>query len=132
MIAVVDGLTGLPEAMTAALPEALVATRIARLIRHVRNFSSGKDRNALAADLHPVSEAPTAGEWPGHRMISKRNGPGNSPRSPQPSAREDVTPFKAFGAAIRTITHTTEANKPRNRRCRKDGLPDWFLILLSA
>jgi putative transposase len=54
LIAVVDGLKGFPEAITAAFPEATVQTCIVHLIRHSMNFCSWKDRRVVAADLRPI------------------------------------------------------------------------------
>jgi transposase-like protein len=62
LIAVVDGLKGFPEAITAAFPETTVQTCIVHLIRHSMTFCSWKDRKAVAADLRPICEAPTAEE----------------------------------------------------------------------
>ena len=62
LIAVVDGLKGFPEAITAAFPETTVQTCIVHLIRHSMNFCSWKDRKAVAADLRPIYQAPTAEE----------------------------------------------------------------------
>ena len=62
LIAVVDGLKGFPEAITAAFPDALVQTCIVHLIRHSMNFCSWKGRKAVAADLRPIYQAPTAEE----------------------------------------------------------------------
>ena len=62
LIAVVDGLKGFPEAITAAFPETMVQTCIVHLIRHSMNFCSWKDRKVVAADLRPIYEAPTAEE----------------------------------------------------------------------
>jgi len=62
LIAVVDGLKGFPAASTAAFPETMVQTRIVHLIRHSMTLCSWKDRKAVAADLRPIYEAPTAEE----------------------------------------------------------------------
>lgn len=62
LIAVVDGLQGFPEAITAAFPETMIQTCIVHLIRHSMNFCSWKDRKAVAVDLCPIYEAPTAEE----------------------------------------------------------------------
>jgi transposase-like protein len=62
LIAVVDGLKGFPDAITAAFPETTVQTCIVHLIRHSMNFCSWKDRKTVAADLRPIYEAPTAEE----------------------------------------------------------------------
>ena len=60
LIAVVDGLKGFPEAITAAFPEAMVQTCIVHLVRHSLNFCSWKDRKAVAADLRRIYGAATA------------------------------------------------------------------------
>lgn len=60
LIAVVDGLKGFPEAITAAFPETMVQTCIVHLVRHSLNFCSWKDRKAVAADLRRIYSAPTA------------------------------------------------------------------------
>ena len=60
LIAVVDGLKGFPEAITAAFPDAMVQTCIVHLVRHSLNFCSWKDRKAVAADLRRIYSAPTA------------------------------------------------------------------------
>ncbi len=62
LIAVVDGLKGFPEAITVAFPQTTVQTCIVHLIGHSMNFCSWKDRRAVAADLRPIYEAPTAEE----------------------------------------------------------------------
>ena len=44
LIAVVDGLKGFPDAITAAFPDAAVQTHIVHLVRHSLNFCTRKDR----------------------------------------------------------------------------------------
>ena len=60
LIAVVDGLKGFPEAITAAFPQATVQTCIVHLVRHSLNFCAWKDRKSVATDLRRIYEAPTA------------------------------------------------------------------------
>ncbi len=73
LIAVVDGLKGFPEAITAAFPETMIQTCVRQwartdgafagslhLVRHRLNFCSWKDRKAVAADLRRIYSAPTA------------------------------------------------------------------------
>jgi transposase-like protein len=60
LIAVVDGLKGFPEAITAAFPETTVQTCIVHLTRHSLNFCGWKDRKAVAADLRLIYSAATA------------------------------------------------------------------------
>jgi len=60
LIAIVDGLKGFPEAITAVFPQAQVQTCIVHLIRHSLAFVSYKDRRAVAADLKTIYKAQDA------------------------------------------------------------------------
>ena len=60
LIAVVDGLKGFPDAITAAFPDTAVQTCIVHLVRHSLNFCAWKDRKEVAADLRRIYSAPTA------------------------------------------------------------------------
>src|SRR5215218_6804875 len=50
LVAVVDGLKGFPEAITAVFPGTIVQTCIVHLIRHSMDFASWKDRKAIAGE----------------------------------------------------------------------------------
>src|SRR4051794_24586466 len=65
LIAVVDGLKGFPDAITAVFPQAQVQTCIVHLIRNSLEFVSYKDRKAVAAALKEVYRAPDAEAGPG-------------------------------------------------------------------
>lgn len=54
LIAVVDGLKGLAEAIEVAYPQTTVQTCIVHLIRNSLDYASWKDRKAVAAALRPV------------------------------------------------------------------------------
>lgn len=60
VIAVANGLTGFPDAITAAFPDTAVQTCIVHLVRHSLNFCAWKDRKKVAADLRRIYNAPTA------------------------------------------------------------------------
>ena len=60
LIAVVDGLKGFPEAITAVFPDATVQTCIVHLLRQSLAFVSYKDRKAVAAALKTVYRATDA------------------------------------------------------------------------
>ena len=129
LIAVVDGLKGFPEAITAAFPETTVQTCIVHLIRHSMNFCRWKDRKAVAADLRPIYEAPTAEEAARQLNAFEEKWAGTYP-SIAPAWRRawaEVTPFHAFSAAIRTIIHTTNAVVSLNRTRRENSPSDCFL-----
>lgn len=60
LIAIVDGLKGFPEAITAVFPEARVQSCIVHLIRHSLAFVSYKDRKAVAAAMKEIYRAKDA------------------------------------------------------------------------
>jgi len=122
LIAVVDGLKGFPDAITATFPEALVQTCIVHLIRHSTSYASWKERKALAAALKPIYRATTlqaavaaldefeAGPWglkyPAIAQSWRRNW-------------EQVIPFFAFPTDVRRIIYTTNAIESLNANVRK-------------
>lgn len=57
-----DGLKGLPEAVEAYFPQAVVQTCVVHLIRRSLSFVNFKDRKAVAADLRPIYQAATEAE----------------------------------------------------------------------
>ena len=60
LIAVVDGLKGLAEAIEVAFPQTTVQTCIVHLIRNSLDYASWKERKALAAALRPIYTAVNA------------------------------------------------------------------------
>src|SRR3954451_20708228 len=60
LIAVTDGLNGMEQALAAAFPKTTLQTCIVHLIRNSLDYTSWKDRKALAAALRPIYAAPTA------------------------------------------------------------------------
>jgi putative transposase len=57
LMAVVDGLEGFPDAVTAVFPETTVQTCIVHLLRHSLDLVSYRDRKAVAAALKGVYRA---------------------------------------------------------------------------
>jgi transposase-like protein len=60
LIAVIDGLKGLPEAINAIYPETQIQTCIVHLTRHSLSFCNWKDRKIVAQELKEVYKSPTA------------------------------------------------------------------------
>jgi putative transposase len=122
LIAVVDGLKGFPDAITAVFPQAQVQTCIVHLIRNSLDFVSYKDRRAVAAALKEVYKAKDAdagaaaldafatGEWglryPAIAMSWRRHWPA-------------VIPFFAFPLDVRRIIYTTNAIEALNAKLRR-------------
>ena len=60
LIAVTDGLKGIPEALGTVFPSTTLQTCIVHLIRNSLDFASWKDRKLLAAALRPIYAAASA------------------------------------------------------------------------
>lgn len=122
LIAVVDGLKGFPEAITAVFPETLVQTCIVHLLRHSLDFVSWKDRKAVAAALKDIYRAKDAAT--GEKALQDfEDGPwgrkcpaiGQGWRRAWP----EVTPFYAFPDEVRRILYTTNAIEALNSKLRR-------------
>ena len=121
LIAVVDGLKGFPEAITAAFPAATIQTCIVHLVRHSLNFCARKDRKVVAADLRLIYGAPTADQAAAELDAFEEKWAGKY-ASIAPAWRrawQEVIPFFAFDPAIRKIIYTTNAIESLNRVIRK-------------
>jgi putative transposase len=122
LLAVVDGLKGFPEAITAVFPEATVQTCIVHLLRGSLDFVSYKDRKIIAAalkDIYRAIDAPAAeaaltafeaGSWgqkyPAIGMAWRR-------------VWTEVIPFFAFPKDVRRLIYTTNAIEALNSKLRR-------------
>jgi putative transposase len=116
-----DGLKGLPDAIEATWPKALVQTCVIHLIRASTRFCTWKDRKAVAAALRPIYTAATVEaaeaamddfeiEWG-----DKYPGIVRTWRA----AWEQFTPFLRFSPEIRKIVYTTNMVESINFQLRK-------------
>jgi putative transposase len=122
LIAVTDGLTGMPAALEAVFPRTTLQTCIVHLIRNSLDYASWKDRKALAAAIRPIYAAASAeaaeaaleafaeGEW-GRKFPTVV--------AAWRRAWAQVIPFFAFPPAIRRVIYTTNAIESLNGRVRK-------------
>ncbi|MGP8441538.1 IS256 family transposase [Burkholderia vietnamiensis] len=122
LIAVVDGLKGLAEAISAAYPRTTVQTCIVHLIRNSLEYASYKDRKALAAALRPIYAA--ASEEAARQALQDfADGPWGAkyPTIVQSWQRawEHVVPFYVFPPEIRRVVYTTNAIESLNMQLRK-------------
>ncbi|HDR9262862.1 IS256 family transposase [Burkholderia vietnamiensis] len=122
LIAVVDGLKGLTEAIGAAYPRTTVQTCIVHLIRNSLEYASYKDRKALAAALRPIYAA--ASEEAARQALQDfADGPWGAkyPTIVQSWQRawEHVIPFFVFPPEIRRVVYTTNAIESLNMQLRK-------------
>jgi putative transposase len=122
LIAVVDGLKGFPEAITATFPHAQVQTCVVHLIRHSLAFVSYKDRKVVAAALKEIYRAKDAqaGEAALHGFAESSWGR-KYPAIAQSWRRNwpAVIPFFAFHEDVRRIIYTTNAIEALHSKLRR-------------
>ncbi len=123
LIAVVDGLKGLADAIDTVFPKTTVQTCIVHLIRNSLDYAGWKDRKLVAQALRPiytaVSEAAATAR--AGRLCQGPVGPQVPHRSCSPGTRawEHVTPFFVFPPDIRRVIYTTNAIESLNMQLRK-------------
>ena len=122
LIAVVDGLKGLAEAITTVYPKTTVQTCIVHLIRNSLNYASWKDRKPVAQALRTIYTA-ASDEAAAAALQAFAAGPWGAkyPSIAQSWQRawEHVTPFFAFPPDIRRVIYTTNAIESLNMQLRK-------------
>jgi len=121
LIAVVDGLTGFPDAIGAVFPQTTVQTCIVHLIRNSLAFVSWKDRRTVLPDIKAIYRAETI-EAAAARLDEFEAEWGSRYPAIGPMWRrawEHVVPMFAFPPAIRKMIYTTNAVESLHRSLRK-------------
>ena len=121
LIAVVDGLTGFPDAIATVFPQTAVQTCIVHLIRNSLAFVSWKDRKKVMPDLKAIYRAETA-EAAAIKLDEFEAAWGADYPAVAPAWRrawEHVVPMFAFPPAIRKLIYTTNALESLHRSLRK-------------
>lgn len=122
LIAVVDGLKGFPEAITAVFPDTVVQTCIVHLIRYSMQFASWKERKLIAAALQPIYRADSAQDAERELQAFDEGIWGRKYPAIAQSWRRNwaaVIPFFAFPTEVRKIIYTTNAIESLNASVRK-------------
>ena len=122
LIAVTDGLKGMPEALAAVFPATTLQTCIVHLIRNSLDYASWKDRKALAAAIKPIYTAPSA-----EAALAELDAFAQSPWGEKfltvaaawRRAWDRIIPFFTFPPPIRRVIYTTNAIESVNARLRK-------------
>jgi len=122
LIAVIDGLKGFPEAITAVFAHTQIQTCIVHLIRNSLSFCNWKERRAVARELKEIYNAQTA-EMAAKKLEDFANGQWGKklPAIVQSWRRvwEQVIPFFAYPVEIRKIIYTTNAIESLHMQLRK-------------
>jgi putative transposase len=122
LIAVTDGLKGMPEALGTVFPQTTLQTCIVHLIRNSLDFATWKDRKALAAAIKPVYTAPSAEAAEAELDAFEQSAWGQKFPTVVAAWRrawDRVIPFFAFPPAVRKVIYTTNAIESVNARLRK-------------
>jgi putative transposase len=122
LIAVTDGLKGMPEALGAVYPATTLQTCIVHLIRNSLDYASWKDRKALAAAIKPIYTAPSAQAAEAELDAFEQGLWGQKFPTVTASWRRawsHVIPFFAFPPEVRRVIYTTNAIESVNARLRK-------------
>jgi putative transposase len=122
LLAVVDGLKGFPEAITAVFPQATVQTCIVHLLRYSLDFVTWQDRKRVAAALKAIYRAPTAEAARAALEAFAVSEWGRKYPPIAPAWRrhwEQVIPLFAHPPAIRRLLYTTNAIESLHMQLRK-------------
>lgn len=122
LIAVTDGLEGMPEALATVFTATTLQICIAHVIRKSLDYASWKDRRELAAAIRPIYTAPSA-EAPHAQLDAFADGPWGQRYPTMCAARRNawdrVIPFFAFPPAVRKVIYTTGAIENVNAQLGK-------------
>jgi transposase-like protein len=122
LIAVIDGLKGFPEAITAVFPQTQIQTCIVHLIRNSLSFCNWKERRPVARELKRIYNAESA-EAAAKRLeqFAASEWGKKLPPIVQSWRRvwEQVIPFFAYPLEIRKIIYTTNAIESLHMQLRK-------------
>jgi putative transposase len=122
LIAVIDGLKGFPEAITAVFPESQIQTCIVHLMRNSLCFCNWKQQQPVARELKRIYNAESAEvAAKGLEEFAKSEWGKKLPAIVQSWRRvwEQVIPFFAYPLEIRKIIYTTNAIESLHMQLRK-------------
>jgi transposase-like protein len=122
LIAVTDGLKGMPEALTAVFPATTLQTCIVHLIRNSLDYTAWDKRSVVAKALKPIYQAVNA-EAAAAALDAFEAGPWGQKHpmivAAWRRAWDRVVPFFVFPAGIRKVIYTTNAIESVNAQLRK-------------
>jgi len=121
LIACVDGLTGMDDAIQTAFPKTWVQLCIVHMVRNSVRYVSWKHRKEMIADLKEIYKAATETEAEGALTRLGEKWDGRYPTVSK-SWRDNwakIIPMFAFPADIRRIMYTTNAVESVNMTLRK-------------
>jgi transposase-like protein len=120
-IVVCDGLKGLPDAIAATWPAAIVQTCVLHLIRNTFRFAARQHWDAMARDLRPVYSAPTEAAARERLEEFYRNWADRYPaiRGLWDNAWAEFVPFLDYPIDVRRVIYSTNAIESLHARMRR-------------
>jgi putative transposase len=116
-----DGLTGLPQAVSAVFPQTVFQTCIVHMVRSSTRYVSWKERKAVCADLRRVYTAQTRDAADQALTDFEKRWDKQYPTIAAAWRKrwEEIVPFLDFPPEIRRAIYTTNAIEALNRQLRK-------------
>ena len=121
LIACVDGLVGLPDAIESVYPDTEIQLCIVHMVRNSLKFVSYKDRKKMATDLKSIYRAVTVEQAESALAAFGETWDKNYPMVSQSwhSHWDRIIPFFAYSEEIRKVIYTTNAIESLNSTLRK-------------
>jgi len=121
LIACVDGLKGLPDAIESVFPDTEVQLCIVHMVRNSLKFVSYKDRKKMATDLKTIYKAVTVEQAESALTAFGKTWDKKYPMVSQSwlSHWDRIIPFFAYSEEIRKVIYTTNAIESLNSTLRK-------------
>ena len=121
LIACVDGLKGLPEAIESVYPDADIQLCIVHMVRNSVRYVNWKDRKALCADLKKIYGAATREQAELELQTMAQRWDGKYPTISRLWREhwDRLTTFFDYSPEIRKVMYTTNAIESLNRSLRK-------------
>ena len=122
LIALIDGLTGLPDALQTVFPHTVIHQCVVHLVRQSLPYVSWTERKLVAQALRAIYHAPTetAGRLALHRFAESPLGQRHTPIVTMWERHwERIAPALAYPLEIRRVLYTTNAIESLNMQIRK-------------
>lgn len=122
LIAMIDGLTGFPEAIHAVFPQTVIHQCVVHLVRQSLRWVSWRDRKAVARELRAIYQAPS--EAAAEQALARFAASAWGERYPEIAALwrrhwERVAPVLAYPLPVRRLLYSTNAIESLHRTVRK-------------
>lgn len=122
LVALMDGLTGLPDALHAVFPHTVIHQCVVHLVRQSLQYVTWKERKTVAGALRAIYHAPSeaAARAALTRFAESPLGQRHAPITAIWERHwERITPALAYPLAVRRVLYTTNAIESLNMQIRK-------------